>query len=301
MCDGSPTNYRFQLQGPKAVQVLENVTDEPLPELGFFNFTDVTIEGREVNVLRHGMADEAGFEFWGPWTDVDDVKDSVVEAGEQYGLRRLGAKSYGSSAVVSGWVGMPLPAVYDNEEMRGYREWLDAHSIEGYYSIAGSLDADDITDYYVTPVELGYDRIIDFDHEFVGKEALQAEIADPDRTLVTLEWSPDDVVDVFGSLFKPGATNRFVDFPVPWRSASHHDAVTRDDELVGTSMWAAYTYNERAMISLAVVDVDRSEPGTELTLVWGEPADARNPAVERHERAEITTTVAPVPYTEDNR
>jgi len=247
------------------------------------------------------MSGEAGFEFWGPWADAEAVRSTILEAGESQGIRKLGAKSYGSSAVVSGWVGMPLPAVYDSEEMAEYRQWLSAHSLEANYSIAGSLDADDVTDYYVTPIELGYGRLIDFDHDFVGREALEAEAASPSRTLVTLEWADEDVVDLFASLFADGESGKFLDLPVPWRSASHHDAVRDGDDPVGTSMWAAYTYNERAVISLAVVDVAVSEPGTELTLVWGEPDGRGNPAVERHASTEISTTVAPVPYTTDNR
>jgi len=299
--DGPPRNYRYQLQGPNAVAVMDDATDGPLPDLSFFEFAPVTIAGRDAFALRHGMSGEAGFEFWGPWADVEAVESAVLEAGEAWGLRRLGAKSYGSSAVVSGWVGMPLPAVYDGQATRAYREWLGPGDIEYHYSIAGSLDADDVSDYYVTPVELGYGRLLDLDREFVGRDALAAEVADPERTLVTLEWHAADVGDVFSSLFEAGLANQYADLPVPWRSASHHDAVLCDGDLVGTSTWAAYTYNERAMLSLAVVDVAHADPGTELTLVWGEPKGARNPAVERHEPAEIRTTVAPVPYTPDNR
>ncbi len=299
--DGPPRNYRYQLQGPNAVQLMQDVTEDPLPDIPFFNFADVTIEGRSVRALRHGMAGEAGFEFWGPWEDAETVKESVLDAGERYGLRQLGAKSYGSSAVISGWVGMPLPAVYESEEMRGYREWLDARHIEYHYSIAGSLNSDDITDYYVTPVELGYDHIVDFDHGFVGKAALQQEIDDPDRKKVTLEWNADDLADVYASLFREGPTNKFVDLPVPWRSASHHDTVSKDGEAVGMSMWAAYMVNERELLSLAVVDVEYADPGTEVTLVWGSSDGSRNPAIERHEQTEIHATVAPVPYTEDRR
>ncbi|MFD1599999.1 hypothetical protein [Halobellus rarus] len=298
--DGPPQNYRYQLQGPNAVDLMAEVTDEPLPDLGFFRFDDVSIDGREVTLLRHGMAGEAGFEFWGPWDDAEAIHSTILEAGEDRGIRQLGAKSYGSSAVVSGWVGMPLPAVYDGDAMSDYREWLSAHSLEAHYSIAGSLDAEDVTDYYVTPIELGYDRLIDFDHDFVGREALAAEAEDPSRTLVTLEWADADVVDVFASLFEGGPA-KSLDLPVPWRSTSHHDAVRDGDDLVGTSMWAAYTYNERTVISLAVVDLAVADPGTELTLVWGEPDGRRNPAVERHARREISATVAPVPYTSDNR
>ncbi|MFA1611632.1 aminomethyl transferase family protein [Halobellus rubicundus] len=299
--DGPPTNYRYQIQGPKALDVMQSVADEPLPDLGFFNFTDITIDGREVTLLRHGMSGEAGFEFWGPWEDGEAIKRLVLEAGEEHGIRQLGGMSYGSSAVVSGWLGMPLPAVYDSESMRDYREWLDARSVEGYYSIAGSLDADDVTDYYVTPVEIGYGRLVDLDHDFVGREAIAAELDDPDRTLVTLEWDDDDVIDVFGSLFRDGETKRFLQLPIPWRSTSHHDRIEKDGELVGTSRMGAYTYNERTMLSLAVLNVDLAEPGTEVTVVWGEPDGSANPAVERHESTEIRATVAPVPYTADNR
>lgn len=126
-------------------------------------------------------------------------------------------------------------------------------------------------------------------------------MADPDRTLVTLEWDDEHVIDVFASLLREGETNRFPELPIPWRSTSHHDRVEKAGEPVGTSRMSAYTYNERTTLSLAVLDVDLTEPGTEVTVVWGEPDGSANPAVERHERTEVRATVAPVPYTADNR
>ena len=299
--EGPPKQYRYQIQGPDALDVMAAVTDEPLPDLGFFNFTDVSMDGHDVTILRHGMSGEAGFEFWGPWEDSEAIKRLVLDAGTEYGIRQLGGKSYGSSSVVSGWLGMPLPAVYDSDAMRPYREWLDARNIEGHYSIAGSLDSTDVTDYYVSPVEIGYEPLVDLEHDFVGKDAIAAEMADPERTLVTLEWDSEDVIAVFASLFEEGPSKRFVQFPIPWRSTSHHDVVLRDGDVVGISRMSAYTANERAMISLAPIDVGLATPGTDVTVVWGEPDDSANPAVERHERTEISATVAPVPYTADNR
>ena len=68
-------------------------------------------------------------------------------------------------------------------------------------------------------------------------------------------------------------------------------------DLIGVSTDKGYIYNEREMLSLAIVDVEHAEPGTEVTLVWGEP-DGRspNPKVERHAQTEISATVAPNPY-----
>jgi glycine cleavage system aminomethyltransferase T len=293
-----PANFRYQLQGPNAVDTMAAALDGPLPDLGFFRFTEASIDGQTVYVLRHGMAGESGFEFWGPYEHADTVKDAVRRAGEAYGLRRLGSKSYQSANVVLGWVPLPLPAIYSGEAMRPFREWLDAR--RGLLSIGGSFDSPDIEDYYVTPVELGYGHLVDLEHAFVGREALREELENPRRQKVTLVWDPDDVTAVFGSLFGEGPTSKYMDLPVPRSSACHYDAVESDGEHVGVSKWMSYVYNHREMLSLGIVDVEHSEPGTEVTLVWGEE-DSPNPKVEDHTQREITATVGEVPYSADRR
>ena len=51
--------------------------------------------------------------------------------------------------------------------------------------------------------------------------------------------------------------------------------------------------------ALAMVDVDHSEPGTEVTLVWGEEGGgSAKPVVERHVQTEIRAIVGPAPYAE---
>lgn len=294
-----PNNYRYQVQGPNAIDVMAEVVDGDLPELGFFNFEPVTIDGLEVNLLRHGMAGEAGFEFWGPYDEGDAVKAAVLEAGEEYGISRLGSLSYQTANVLLGWLPLPLPAVYSGEAMRPFREWLPAR--RGMLSIGGSFDADAIEEYYVTPVELGYDRVVSFDHDFVGRDAIEQEIDDPARRKVTLVWNGDDLVDVYGSLFEDGPARKYVDLPHPRSGACPYDQVLVDGEPVGVSTDKSYIYQERSMLSLAVVDVDHAEPGTEVTVVWGEPAGSDNPTVADHEPTEVRATVAPVPYKEDRR
>ena len=69
--------------------------------------------------------------------------------------------------------------------------------------------------------------------------------------------------------------------------------------MVGVSTFSGYSSNESSMLSLAVVDVEQSEPGTEVTLVWGEEGGgSAKPVVERHVQTEIRATVSPVPYAE---
>jgi glycine cleavage system aminomethyltransferase T len=294
-----PNNFRYQVQGPDAVDVMEEAIDGSIPDLGFFRFEEVSIDGSDAYLLRHGMAGEAGFEFWGDWDDADAVRESILDAGEAYDIRRLGSKSYQSANTVLGWLPLPVPAIYTGEEMRDFREWLSLR--RGLISIGGSYDSDDIEDYYVTPIEVGYDHIVDFDHDFVGREALEAEIDDPDRKKVTLVWDDEDVVDVYASLFREGETSKFMNMPAPRSSACHYDEVKKDGEVVGVSKWMSYVYNHREMLSLALVDTEYAEPGTEVTLTWGEADGSENKSVERHERTEIRATVAPAPYKRDNR
>jgi glycine cleavage system aminomethyltransferase T len=104
---------------------------------------------------------------------------------------------------------------------------------------------------------------------------------------------------VFGSLCHAGDIAKYIDLPLANYSTLPFDKVLKDGKTVGLSTYTGYTYNERAMLSLGVVDVACSQPGTQVTLVWGEEGrGSTKPTVERHAQAEIRATVASVPYAE---
>ena len=53
------------------------------------------------------------------------------------------------------------------------------------------------------------------------------------------------------------------------------------------------------MLTLAILEPEYAEPGTEVTLIWGEPGGGtRKPTVEPHVQTEIRGIVSPSPYTE---
>lgn len=295
--EGPPELFRYQIQGPNALPVVDSVAEEPLPDTAFFDIGEFSIAGHDVRGLRHGMAGEAGYELFGPWEDGEAVWDALIDAGGEYGLRRVGARAFPSSALESGWLPYPVPAIFDDDRMRDYREWLSAHTIEAG-PLAGSYDSADVTDYYVGPTEAGYGRLIDLDHEFVGRDALAEEMDDRNREKVTLVWNDDDVTEVFGSLFAED-TCKYVELPKSRYGVYQYDAVLKDGDTVGVSKNCGYTYNDRTMLSLAVVDGAYADPGTEVTLVWGDAeGGATRRTVERHRQTEIRATVAPVPYLE---
>jgi len=67
---------------------------------------------------------------------------------------------------------------------------------------------------------------------------------------------------------------------------------------VGISTYTAYSFNERAMLSLGCIDLTACPHGSEVTIVWGEEDSGRKPTSEPHVQTRIRATVAPVPYGE---
>ncbi|HEY7603996.1 MAG TPA: aminomethyltransferase family protein [Gaiellaceae bacterium] len=298
--DGRRRSYRFQVQGPNAMAVIERTLGGSPPELRFFNMTTVEIAGRRVQALRHGMVGQPGWELFGPWKDEPAVHEALLEAGEDLGMRQAGGRAYSSNTLESGWIPSPLPAVYSGESLKAYREWLPAEGYEGSASIGGSFYSDAIQDYYFTPWDLGYGSYVKFDHDFVGREALEA-IADREhRQKVTLALDDDDVTAAIGTMFGPAdERGKFIDWPSAVYSMHPFDRVTVDGETVGVSTWVGYSANEGKMLTLAVLDPEYAEPGTEVTFVWGEEdGGSSKPTVEPHVQTEMRATVSPVPYTE---
>jgi glycine cleavage system aminomethyltransferase T len=297
--DGRRRFYRFQLQGPTAMEVLEKALGQSPPELEFFRTTTVTIAGRTIGALRHGMVGQPGWELFGPWDDGEAVHAALVEAGEEFGLRLAGARAYSSNTVESGWIPSPLPAVYSGEELRAYREWLPATGYEGSASIGGSFSSDRIEDYYFTPWDLGYGSYLKFDHDFIGREALAGMVDGEHRRKVTLALDDEDVTRTIGTMFQTSGRAKFMDWPSAVYAMHQYDRVTVDGETVGVSTWISYSSNEGKMLTLAVLDAEYAEPGTEVTFVWGEEdGGTAKPTVESHEQTEIRAVVSPVPYVE---
>jgi len=291
--------FRYQVQGPNAFKVMEKATGKPAPDIKFFNMDVFKVAGRDVRALRHGMVGQPGWELWGPWEYGDEVRDAIIEAGQEYGIRQVGARTYPTSCLESGWIPSPMPAVYVGEDMKPYRQWLSAKSYEAMASLGGSFYSNNIADYYLTPYDLGYGPFVKFDHDFVGRAALEKLAESTKRKKVTLVWNGDDVAHAFGTLSQTGDISKYIDLPLCNYSTLPFDKVVKDGKTVGLSTYTGYTYNERAIISLAVVDSAQSEPGTKLTLVWGEEGrGSSKPTVERHVQAEIKVTVAPAPISE---
>jgi vanillate/3-O-methylgallate O-demethylase len=255
----------------------------------------INIAGRKVRCLRHGMAGAPGLELWGPYEEQEEIRAAIVEAGKEFGLVEVGSRAYPSNTLESGWIPSPLPAIYTGEKLKAYREWLPANSYEASGSIAGSYVSSNIEDYYTNPYELGYGSFVKFDHDFIGREALEEMSKQPQRKKVTFEWNSEDLGKIFTSQLTD-EPYKFFDVPLANYGSSSFDQVTKGGNIVGLSMFTGYSYNEKKGLSLGIVDPSINV-GDVLTLTWGEPnGGTRKPTVERHKQLEVQVRVSPVPY-----
>ncbi|MBV9882272.1 MAG: aminomethyltransferase family protein [Sphingomonadaceae bacterium] len=291
-------NWRFQIQGPNAWQVIEKLHGGPLEKLKFFHMSEMNIAGRKVRTLRHGMSGAPGLEIWGPYDEQEEIRAAILEAGKEFGLIPCGSRAYPSNTLESGWIPSPLPAVYTGDKLKAYREWLGADSYEATGAIGGSFVSDDIEDYYLNPWELGYGPFVKFDHDFHGREALEQLDPATQRRKVTLAWNAEDMGKIVSSIFAPeGEQYKFFDLPLANYASSNYDRVVdADGTTVGLSMFTGYSWNEKAALSLATIDHEIPE-GTELRVVWGEEnGGTKKTTVEPHKQFEARVVVSPIPY-----
>jgi glycine cleavage system aminomethyltransferase T len=293
-------HYRYQVQGPNSNKVIEDATGKAAPDLKFFNMCWMDIGGKRVRALRHGMAGQPGYELMGPWAERDAVHAALVEAGSEHGMKLVGGRTYSSNTIESGWIPSPLPAVYTGDLLKPYRDWLTANHYEAKASVGGSYVPDSVEGYYLNPWDLGYGPFVKFDHDFIGREALETMATQPQRKKVTLALDDDSVTEViYGQFGKDELRPKYMEFPSAVYSMHPFDRVEKDGKLIGLSTWISYTANEGKMLTLAILDEEFAVPGTEVDFIWGEPGGGTSkPTVEPHKQVTIKAVVAPVPYSE---
>nr|WP_323777862.1 aminomethyl transferase family protein [Amylibacter sp.] len=292
------TFFRFGMDGPNAETIFQSVVEGAAPDIKFFNTAKVRIAGCEVMALRHGMAGHKGVELSGPYADGDKVRAALLEAGREHGLKQAGRLAYFSTPSEGGWLAYPVPAVYTSPELRGFREWVSADSWAGKAQLSGSFVGQSIEDYYLTPYDMGLGRLVKFDHDFIGREALEALADAPQRRKVTLVWNKADVATIQGSLYQAETPYKYLEMPVASYGFPQADEVCdQNGNLVGMSGFTGYSGNEAEQLSIAVVDAAYAETGTQVTIVWGEPDGGTAKAqVEKHRQFKVRATVAQAPY-----
>lgn len=130
---------QIALQGPKAEEILQKVTETPLNEIKFFYFRpDVDVAGVKALVSRTGYTGEDGFEIYIAAKDAPSLWEKLLAAGKEEGLQPIGL---------------------------GARDTLRFEAVLPLYGQEISQD--------ITPLEAGLEKFVKLDKEdFIGKDAL---------------------------------------------------------------------------------------------------------------------------------
>jgi aminomethyltransferase len=80
----------FAVQGPRAVEVVNALTEDDVSALDYYAVARTTIDGHDVIVARTGYTGEDGFEIFVRPEEAPGLWDRVLEAGESHGLKPAG-------------------------------------------------------------------------------------------------------------------------------------------------------------------------------------------------------------------
>ena len=296
---GTRLTFRFQLVGPRTMEILKAATGAPISPVPFFRMTSFQIAGVPVRALSHSMAggaESSGMELFGDASDGPRVWEALLSVGAEFDLVRGGMLAYYTGSLEAGYAAQPTPAIYTDPGLLEYRQWLPADGYEGSLSVGGSFASDDVRDYYTTPWDFGYSHLVKFDHDFIGRAALEASRDAPHRRKVWLRWNDDDVLSIYASsLFGVDARAKYLETPLARYARVMVDTVKVAGRPVGISTLSGYTVNLRAWASVAFIDEEVAVDGKEVEITWGEECGGTAKlTVEPH----VQTTVRAIVHTQ---
>lgn len=271
--------FLYQIAGPASLQILERVIGKPLREVRFLDIAKIRIPGIETEVeielSRIGMSGTLAYELRGPFDIGPAVYDAVYQAGRDFGIKRLGWRTYVVNHTEGGFPQQGctfLPSIFADQAFLAHSGFFPLVELSEVLPCSGSIDPTNLQARLRTPQEVNWGWMAKFDHDFIGREAVEAEAANPRRKTVTLRWNKEDVIDVFASQFELGEEFKNFEFPTTPQSPAggHADLVSKGDNQVGVSSVAVYSYYYRQMISHCAIDVDQAELGNEVIVHWGD-------------------------------
>lgn len=274
--DETPEYTCFALQGPRSTEVLEALTGESWTDLRLSRFKKISFLETETIVARQGVTGEVGYEFL-MRTDngrAHELWRAIRQTGKPFGLRELGFKAQmightetGIATVIRDF----LPARATPDALRKMmRHWMSAEEL--------TAATWDVAEHLCSPAELGWAYTIDLGKpDFHGKSALQKEAAQggPTRRLVGLEWSSEDMAELYAAQFRDAPAAPPPDLPYGQFRVLFL-TIFSGKTRVGWASGYAYSPTLRRVISLARLERGIA-PGAEVEVLWGGFSD--EPAV----------------------
>ncbi|MDJ0306211.1 hypothetical protein [Dehalobacter sp.] len=305
--------FILQLQGPNCLSILEEATGEDLKDIDYRHYRNSTINGHKVRILRFGMAGTLSYEVHGEAQYSKEIQKKLIEIGNPYGIRQLGFSNYLLNHSEGGNFQANLSFMSALFLDEGFQKWSKQGSDEGEgegegelnyssfgFDFKGSAGGDPMKVVF-NPIECGLGKCINWNHDFRGKAALLEYKKNQKRDIVTLEWNAEDIIDVYASNFRPGEENYSpMDFPGPesmlngsanWVLSTDY-VYNKDGKEIGLSTSRTQSHYYRTVISMALLDLEYRDFGTEVYVLWGEVGSRQK---------KIRAKVSYYPYNRDNK
>lgn len=279
--DVSDEEYFIQVDGPKSLEIMEHACECDLHDLQFAHNKAVTCAGTPMTIHRLGMSGSLAYEMHGPAEYMDRIYSRILEAGKPFGIVRAGIRSYCMNHTFA-HVNQNFHFFFDlHNGGKEFQDYCAEHGRKNQPKL-GSL-ADDPESYYINPYVAGWGKLVNFDHDFVGKEALLNIRATNHTKVVTLIWDPDDCAQVYASQFKGPDVEPadVIDRPrdtTDGRRIENYtgflvvaNRVYSGDKYIGFTSNRTNDYYNHRIASIGFIDSDYAEIGTELRILWGTP------------------------------
>ncbi len=288
-------DFVYQIAGPRSLEIVENVIEEDIHDMKFMEFRYADVDGARVRVIRMGMGGTISYEIHGAAADVEKVYSKIVKVGAAYEMERMGTLAYMCNHTENGF------PQYGTHFIRAVQEYPEMYRFMGFtdetkagvdpYELHGSLNDMGVSAYYANPIELGWSNIINWKHDFVGKEALFQIKNDPNkRSICTLVWNSEDIVNIIRAMYdkKDMSMPDIMYYPQNYYFAADGNlsdkVFDKDGKLIGRSAGIVYTQYYKDTISLGIIDMNKNVQGDEVTILWGSNGTRQIPIRARIER-----------------
>jgi aminomethyltransferase len=81
---------QLAIQGPKALDTLQKLTNTTLAQIRYYHFTDGEVGGVWARIARTGYTGEDGFEIYIAPDEAPAIWDKILEAGEEFSIKPCG-------------------------------------------------------------------------------------------------------------------------------------------------------------------------------------------------------------------
>lgn len=138
--DISNKTGKLDLQGPHAHEILQTLSSDNLKNLRFYHFFESHISGIPSIISRSGYTGEDGFEIYASADKMGDIWDKFMATGERWGMKPAGLGARDTLRLEAGMM----------------------------------LNGQDMSE-TVTPLEVPYSWLIDWNKEFIGSAVFKAQ------------------------------------------------------------------------------------------------------------------------------